>query len=163
MKGVGLNKASLGAAVVTIAGLFIVGGLFCGKEPVARETVVRPIIPPSFAGGVSLSDALGVFVADIRASEASWLGLSWPARGVLVDCVISKCLGAQAGLAPDDVVVALNDQPVFNKVQFWSLLASHTAPALNLEVVRGDRLLRLTVDRNAAAAAPMSCKGCRQP
>jgi S1-C subfamily serine protease len=162
MSGVRPNKAFLGAAVVTIAGL-IVCGLFCGKEPVARETVERPIIPPSFAGGVSVSDALGISVANIRASEASGLGLSWPARGVLVDCVISKCLGAQAGLAPDDVVVALNDQPVFNKVQFWSLLASHTAPDLNIEVVRGERLLRLSLPRSAAASAPVSCKGCRQP
>jgi len=162
MKGVKPNKAFLGAAVVTIAGL-MVGGLFYGKEPVARETVARPIIPPSFAGGVSVSDALGISVANIRASEASGLGLSWPARGVLVDCVISKCLGSQAGLAPDDVVVALNDQPVFNKVQFWSLLASHTAPDLTIEVVRGERLLRLSVPRSAAASAPASCKGCRQP
>jgi S1-C subfamily serine protease len=77
--------------------------------------------------------------------------------------VISKCLGSQAGLAPDDVIVALNDQPVFNKVQFWSLLASHTAPDLNVEVVRGERLLRLSVPRSAAASAPVSCKGCRQP
>jgi len=162
MKGVKPNKAFLGAAVVTIAGL-MVGGLFYGKEPVARETVARPIIPPSFAGGVSVSDALGISVANIRASEASGLGLSWPARGVLVDCVISKCLGSQAGLAPDDVIVALNDQPVFNKVQFWSLLASHTAPDLTIEVVRGERLLRLSVPRSAAASAPASCKGCRQP
>jgi S1-C subfamily serine protease len=162
MKGVRPNKAFLGAAVVTIVGL-MVGGLFYGKEPVARETVARPIIPPSFAGGVSVSDALGISVANIRASEASGLGLSWPARGVLVDCVISQCLGSQAGLAPDDVVVALNDQPVFNKVQFWSLLASHTAPDLNIEVVRGERLLRLSVPRSAAASAPASCKGCRQP
>jgi S1-C subfamily serine protease len=162
MKGVKPNKAFLGAAVVTIVGL-MVGGLFYGKEPGARETVARPIIPPSFAGGVSVSDALGISVANIRASEASGLGLSWPARGVLVDCVISKCLGSQAGLAPDDVVVALNDQPVFNKVQFWSLMASHTAPDLTIEVVRGERLVRLSVPRSAAASAPASCKGCRQP
>ena len=152
MKGVKPNKAFLGAAVVTIAGL-MVGGLFYGKEPVARETVARPIIPPSFAGGVSVSDALGISVANIRASEASGLGLSWPARGVLVDCVISKCLGSQAGLAPDDVVVALNDQPVFNKVQFWSLLASHTAPDLTIEVVRGERLLRMNPARRPVTAS----------
>ena len=154
-----IGKILLGLALLTLVGVSLVGH----KEQAEPTTVARQIISPSFAGGVSVGDALGIRVADMRASEAAALGLSWPARGVVVDCVISKCLGAQAGLAPDDVVVALNDQPVFNKVQFWSLLASHSAPNLIVEVVRGHQLLRLSVDRNAAALAPMPCNGCRQP
>jgi hypothetical protein len=89
---------------------------------------------------------LGATVMDVGPAEAKLLGLSYPSRGVIVDCVVGGCAASQAGLRPDDIIVSVNDQPVFNRVQFWSLLRNQPTSSLNLDVLRCGREKRIVVD-----------------
>jgi S1-C subfamily serine protease len=88
---------------------------------------------------------LGARVADVGPTDARALGLSWPARGVIVDCVIAGCPAAQSGLALNDIIVSVGGQPVFNEAQFSTLLANETVPVLSFDVLRAGRQERVAI------------------
>jgi membrane-associated protease RseP (regulator of RpoE activity) len=115
---------------------------------------------------------LGAKVTDVSPTDARALGLSWPARGVIVDCVIAGCPAAQSGLAINDIIVGVGGQPVFNEAQFSTLLANETAPVLSFDVLRAGRQDRVVISAHVdpalsatgvalvAPVAPNPCAVC---
>ena len=98
-----------------------------------------------------LATRFGVGVNELAPPDAQCLGLSWPARGVIVDCVISGCVGAQSGVKVNDVIVGVNGQPAFNGSQFWSLLGNQPGNTVNLQVLRAGQQTQIVVDPNSTA------------
>jgi predicted metalloprotease with PDZ domain len=98
-----------------------------------------------------LATRFGVGVNELAAPDAQCLGLSWPARGVIVDCVISGCVGAESGVKVNDVIVGVNGQPAFNASQFWSLLDNQPGNQVTLQVLRAGQQTRILVDPSGPA------------
>jgi S1-C subfamily serine protease len=81
-------------------------------------------------------DTFGAELATLGPTEARALGVAWPSNGVVVDGVVAGCLACRSGLMPDDIVVAVNGQPVVDRMQFWTLLSAQPGPTVTLDVVR---------------------------
>ena len=151
------------AAFAAVPIYAVVSGQRSGSAPaVARvvdsdplSTVPLDIRPGSPAAGSTTKGLhyLGAKVTDVDPADARALGLSWPARGVIVDCVIAGCPAGQAGLVINDIIVGIGGQPVFNQAQFSTLLANETAPVLTFDVLRGGRQERVVI---AAHVDPVS-------
>ena len=143
------------AAFAAVPIYAVVSGQRSGSAPaVARvvdsdplSTVPLDIRPASPAAGLTTKGLhyLGAKVTDVDPADARALGLSWPARGVIVDCVIAGCPAGQAGLVINDIIVGIGGQPVFNQAQFSTLLANETAPVLSFDVLRAGRQERVVV------------------
>ena len=155
-------------SIVALLGLIgLVGFAVISASRRTRPGDLDPAFDPSpFSGNVRavgmlvarnpLASHLGVSVMELGPTDAQCLGLSWPARGVIVDCLISGCFGAQSGLRLDDVIVGVNGQPVFNRVQFWSLFGNQPGTTATLDILRGGQQARVVVggaDPNAVALA----------
>jgi hypothetical protein len=152
-------------AIVAIVGLFaLVGSAVISASRRTASGDLDPAFDTSpFSNNVRtvgmliarnpLASHLGVGVMELGPTDAQCLGLSWPARGVIVDCVISGCFGAQSGLKLDDVIVGVNAQPVFNRVQFWSLFGNQPGTTATLDILRGGQQGRITVGAGADPGA----------
>lgn len=79
---------------------------------------------PKSSGGM-----LGVYLGDISEERAKDLKLS-EARGVLVGNVEENSPAAKAGLQENDVILAFNNQQVYNPAQFHRLLMKASAGAV---------------------------------
>jgi S1-C subfamily serine protease len=99
-------------------------------------------------------DYFGADVSTLRAREAQSLGVVWPTSGVVVDSVVAGCVACRSGLVPDDLVIAVNGQPVADRPRFWGLLASQPGPVLTLDVVRRGAPRQLTIPWEPDAYPP---------
>ena len=143
-----------------------------GSEPLSAVPLdIRPGNPAPTPSSKGLH-YLGAKVTDVDPADARALGLSWPARGVIVDCVIAGCPAGQAGLVINDIIVGIGGQPVFNQTQFSTLLANETAPVLSFDVLRAGRQERVVIAAHVdpatsatgvamvVAATPNPCAVC---
>ena len=90
-------------------------------------------------------DYFGAEVATLRPTEARALGVSEQTAGVIVDGIVAGCLASQSGLAPDDIIIGVNGQPVQDDHQFWTRLARGSGPVVALDVVRRGAPQQITV------------------
>jgi membrane-associated protease RseP (regulator of RpoE activity) len=143
------------AAFAAVPIYAVVSGQRSGSAPAVVRVVdsdplstvpldIRPGNPAATPSGKGLH-YLGAKVTDVDPADARALGLSWPARGVIVDCVIAGCPAGQAGLVINDIIVGIGGQPVFNQAQFSTLLANETAPVLTFDVLRAGRQERVAI------------------
>jgi S1-C subfamily serine protease len=102
------------------------------SQPPATPSATAPATARSGSGGY-----LGVYLGDINEERARELKL--PAvRGVIVGKVEEESPAAKARLQENDVIVAFNEQPVYNPAQFYRLLTeAEPDRAARLSIVRG--------------------------
>ncbi len=113
-------------------------------QPLPYAPAALPVALPAAPNPGALSPAaLGFEVADLSASAAQSLGLLPPYHGVLVVQVTPGSPAAQAGLAPNDVIVHLNGFEVVGRDQLVTLLAAPSRGAPLLDVYRSGRLVQL--------------------
>jgi len=160
-----------GSKIYPLLGIVLLGGVVAyaalssssGDDPSRAAADVQGFLPGSDPRAMGTTAArnpivyqLGTEVMDVGQAEARCLGLSWPARGAIVDCVISGCAASQSGLKLDDIIVAVNGQPVFNRSQFWSLMANQPTSVVTLDVLSGGQQKRITLSSkaNPGAAGP---------
>jgi S1-C subfamily serine protease len=166
------------AGLVAVPIYAVVSGQRSGPAPVVAPVLATDPLPAvPLSGQVAAPSSkglhyLGAKVTDVSPADARALGLSWPARGVLVDCVVGGCPAAQAGLVINDIIVGIGGQPVFNQAQFSTLLANETAPVLSFDVLRAGRQERVVIAAHVdpvasatgvalvVAATPNPCAVC---
>lgn len=113
------------------------------NAPLPRK---RPGWPPTFT--------LALWAILSACGRPAWAGgihadLAWSPRGVRVVEVPSDGAASQAGLLPDDRVLAIDGQPTegLSAVQIHQLLTGEVGSFVELVVLRGEETLKLRVKR----------------
>ena len=88
----------------------VTGGIF------AQSDAQQQSVAQQNAGGY-----LGVYLGDVNEERARGLNLS-ETRGAVVGKVEEDSPAAKAGLQENDIILAFNDRPVRNRVEFFGLL-----------------------------------------
>jgi hypothetical protein len=103
-------------------------------KPTINRTQTTPFERPEIQG---------IVVADVNASLAKRLGTTaW--QGVYVQRVTPQSSAANAGLANEDVILAIAGQPVTNEQQFFEVMKS---------ALSGTNPIELSIRRGAGASA----------
>ncbi len=98
------------------------------------------------ARGKSSGGFLGVYLGDINEKRAKELNLS-EARGAVVGKVEDGSPAAKAGLREDDVILAFNNQQIYNPTQLYKLLSNSTPGGnVTLSVSRHGVVQQMTVN-----------------
>jgi serine protease Do len=109
------------------------------------SALVKKLVPQLARGRVEPS-FLGVVSQDLTPEQARSLRLERVA-GALVTAVVPDGPAALGGVRPNDVVVALDGQPVQRSADLhWMAGAAGVRPKVPLEVMRDGKLLKLAVD-----------------
>ncbi|MDR2056514.1 MAG: trypsin-like peptidase domain-containing protein [Desulfovibrio sp.] len=88
---------------------------------------------------------LGMMVQDMDSRTAMALGLK-DVTGVLVSAVFENTPAAQAGIAPGDVLLSVNETPVHDRRDYVNVLRNQTeGVTLNLRLYRGERSIAMSV------------------
>jgi phage shock protein E len=110
---------------------------------------------------------LGVYLGDINEERAKQLRLA-EVRGAIVGKVVEGSPAARAGLQENDVILALNDQKVLNRAQFYLLLiesapgskvtlgVSRHGEAQNISVELGYRRTSALVEQRRQTVEPLT-------
>ena len=156
-----INPGNSGGALVDMDGDLIGintailsrSGTSSGVGFAVPATLVRQVVNTAVSGGRQVVRPwLGVAAAPLTAQAAESLGLARP-EGVLVGSVTAGSPGAQAGLRPGDIVLAVNGQPV-NDPGALNYAIGTAAPGSTVELrIRQDGQTRTV---RARAEAPPS-------
>ena len=108
------------------------------QQPPASSIATTPNAAPATARS-SNGGYLGVYLGDINEERARELKLP-TVRGVVVGKVEEDSPAAKARLQENDVILAFNEQPIYNPAQFYRLLTE----------AEPDRAARLSIFRRGA-------------
>jgi serine protease Do len=98
---------------------------------------------------------LGVYLGDVNEERAR--GLKLPEiRGAVVGKVEESSPAAKAGIKENDVILAFNDQPVRNRVEFFRMLIE-SAPGskVTLSISRGGERQKIPVELGRRSLPPL--------
>src|SRR5262245_24654099 len=117
--------------------LIIAGGIFA--QAITQQS----------AGGY-----LGVYLGDVNEERARGLNLP-ETRGAVVGKVEESSPAAKAGIQENDVILAFNDRPVRNRVEFFGLLIE-SAPGskVTLSISRGGERRNISVELGRRSLPP---------
>lgn len=111
-------------------------------QPPASSSATAPNSAPARGGN---GGYLGVYLGDINEERARELKLP-AARGVVVGKVEEESPAAKARLQENDVIVAFNEEPIYNPAQFYRLLTeAEPERAARLSILRGGAPQTVTV------------------
>lgn len=114
------------------------------SQPPASSSATAPNTAPVTARSGN-GGYLGVYLGDINEERARELKLP-AARGVVVGKVEEESPAAKARLQENDVILAFNEQPIYNPAQFYRLLTeAEPDRAARLSIVRGGAAQTVTV------------------
>ena len=90
--------------------------------------IVAAVITANLSGiggavGQGLRQALGVAISDLTPDEAKAIG-TFQTKGAVIRRVEDNSPAARAGLQPEDVVTAINDQPVADRASLQNPIGS---------------------------------------
>ena len=89
---------------------------------------------------------LGITMYELSAKEREFLGIEGR-RGVMVDAVIQESPAAVAGVMVEDVILAVNDQPVAGMGELRGVIADvDPGKTAAFEILRGDKRETKTVE-----------------
>ncbi len=108
--------------------------------------IAKAVLPHLKAYGHVRRGWMGIDVQDYSPSVAARLGLSHPARGVVVTQVTEDSPGERAGLRTGDVIVSMDAERVVRAHKLrWQVAARGVGHTVVLQVRRGQRPLRMRV------------------
>jgi regulator of sigma E protease len=90
--------------------------------------------------GVVMNLLMGILVFAILFSQTGAMEV----RGILVSEVFEQSAAMQAGLMAEDVILAVNDEPMDDMDRIISVIDNNPNQELLLEIERGDEILTLT-------------------
>jgi len=131
------HLSALRCAGLALAGALVLAtGLPAPAQP-ADPPPPRRIVPPPY----------GLRVAPLDEAQRRALQQAYAVQATYVVGLAYHC-----GLRLGDVIVAVNGQAFDSERAFWDLLAAH-APAIRLDVQRGEARLSLPLDEAAPECA----------
>jgi serine protease Do len=159
-----INPGNSGGALVDLRG-HLVGintaiisrsGAYQGIGFAVPSDMVHAIVSSLREHGRVVRGFIGVGIQDLTPNLVQALEIEGAERGALVTEVEPDSPAAQAGVQPQDVIVAVNERRVENAAQLQSSIASiQPGSEVELEVIREDERLELTatlVERSGDAA-----------
>jgi Do/DeqQ family serine protease len=157
-----INPGNSGGALVALDGRLIgvntaiysqTGGSI-GIGFATPSNIVARLLASSESGGRIVRPWLGVATQRVTPDLATGIGLARPA-GLIVKEVFADGPGAKAGMRRNDVIVALNDQPIDDPAALRFRLATLPADAtVPVKVIREGREVTLNVPLAAPPETP---------
>jgi len=157
-----INPGNSGGALVTMDGRLIgintaiysqTGGSI-GIGFATPSNIVSRIVATGEHGGRIVRPWLGISMQRITPDLASGLGLPRPA-GLVVKEVFAKGPGERAGLKRNDVIIAINDQPIDDEASMRFRLATlAVGTSVPVRVVRGGKEVTLDLPLMAPPEEP---------
>ena len=153
-----INPGNSGGALVTLDGrligintaIYSQSGGSVGIGFATPSNIVARLASIGEAGGRIIRPWLGISMQRMTPDLASSLGLLRPA-GLIVKEVFAEGPGARVGLKRNDVIVAINDQPIDDEAALRFRLATLAVDAtVPVKVIRGGKEVTL----NMPLAAP---------
>jgi serine protease Do len=157
-----INRGNSGGPLVNVRGE-VVGinsaiasytGYYTGYAFAVPVDLARAVMNQLITRGRVERTALGVFVRPVTQEDATYLGLR-AIEGVRIDNFVDDNSGARrAGLAPGDVIIAVNGKPVTYVAQLQQLVGFGTpGDEVDVEVARADGNRRVKVRLTAVNPA----------
>ena len=157
-----INPGNSGGALVTLDGrlvginaaLYSEGGGSVGIGFAIPSALIRGVLGDGAQGSSIVRPWLGVVGRSVTASAAKKLGLSRPG-GVAVEEVAARSPGAEAGVKPGDVVLAVDGKPIEDenalRFRFATLRIGAT---VRLGLWRGGEMRQLDIRLTAPPESP---------
>lgn len=146
-----LRKLSGGGPCCAPGWALLIAGLWAvvANNALAQTAATRAQPPASSSAPAPARSInggyLGVYLGDVNEERARELKLS-VLRGVVVGKVEEESPAAKARLRENDVIVAFNEQPIYNPAQFYRLLTeAEPDRAARLSILRGGAAQTVTV------------------
>ena len=157
-----INPGNSGGALVTMDGrligintaIYSQSGGSIGIGFATPSNIVSRIVATGEHGGRIVRPWLGISMQRITPDLASGLGLPRPA-GLVVKEVFAKGPGERAGLKRNDVIIAINDQPIDDEASMRFRLATlAVGTSVPVRVVRGGKEVTLDLPLMAPPEDP---------
>jgi len=157
-----INPGNSGGALVTLDGklvgintaIFSRGGGSIGIGFAIPANMVRTVVASAEQGGKVVRPWSGVLGQTLTPDLADSLGLSRPG-GVVVNKVYPGGPAARAGIAPGDVVLSVEGQPVEDVEAFrFRVATGEIGRSVSLEVWRDGRRLKVALPLQAPPETP---------
>jgi Do/DeqQ family serine protease len=157
-----INPGNSGGALVSLDGrligintaIYSQSGGSVGIGFATPSNIVARLVATGESGGRIVRPWLGISMQRVTPDIAQGMGLSRPA-GLVVKEVYPKGPGAQAGMKRNDVIVALNDQPIDDEAGLRFRLATLAIDArVPVKVIREGREVTLSVPLAAPPEEP---------
>ncbi|MFQ5415292.1 MAG: S1C family serine protease [Phycisphaerae bacterium] len=129
----------INTAIATMNGRYDGIGFAIPAQRAAR------LLPDLIDGGPGF---LGIMVGSVTDHRAKALALHWTEeRGTLVDSVMRGRASERAGVRPQDIIVAVDGQPIADKEELGRVISKRRpGTRANLRVWRDDNFLTIPVD-----------------
>lgn len=159
-----INPGNSGGALIDIHGRLIGintaifsrggGGGSIGIGFAVPSSMVRRVVTAAIAGRPLVRPWLGIYGIEVNPQIAGMLGLPRPV-GVVIDHLHPDGPLAQAGLAPGDVILALNGREVKDMTSLRFSAATHEiGETVALTIYRRGRIGRIAVEMMAPPEQP---------
>jgi S1-C subfamily serine protease len=163
-----INPGNSGGVLVDADG-YVVGVPTAIESPVRANAgigfavpsaIVQKIVPALIENGAYAHPWLGISGTSLTSQEAKALDMDADQRGALIIEVVGGSPAQEVGLQGDDLIVAIEDQPVEEFEDLVAYLArySNVGERVTLTIVREgrQRTIELTLAARPAAEAPSS-------
>lgn len=111
----------------------------------AQKIELRNGMPAGWLGIVGTSSSIPMTSTSIKDSASSTTSTTVIDRGVQVFSVAANSPAAQAGVKPNDVIIALNNIPIKSLIQLQSLLAGYPSGSqVTLTLLRNNSISKMT-------------------
>jgi serine protease Do len=108
---------------------------------------VKSILPQLIERGRVTRGFLGIETRDLNPEIRGLLKLSPDSRGVIVTSAERGTPGARAGIRRNDLIIAVDKQPITSRIQFNRLIASkQPGEKVSIQIVRDERQYTLNAE-----------------